>query len=120
MADLLERRYAVSILYASHQGCTRFTEFRQALGEIPPGTLAQRLVELEQAGVLRREVTRRAAAARRVRADAEGGAAGVDRRARGLGTRVGRSASAGVAAGHARPGAGSPVREACLAPPTPQ
>ncbi|MGH3134621.1 MAG: winged helix-turn-helix transcriptional regulator [Gaiellaceae bacterium] len=56
MADLLERRYAVSILYASHQGCTRFTEFRQALGEIPPGTLAQRLVELERAGVLRRDV----------------------------------------------------------------
>jgi DNA-binding HxlR family transcriptional regulator len=57
VADLLERRYAVSIIYASHQGCTRFTEFRQALGEIPPGTLAQRLVELEQAGVLRRNVT---------------------------------------------------------------
>jgi DNA-binding HxlR family transcriptional regulator len=57
VADLLERRYAVSILYASHQGCTRFTEFRQALGEIPPGTLTQRLLELEQAGVLRREVT---------------------------------------------------------------
>jgi DNA-binding HxlR family transcriptional regulator len=56
VADLLERRYAVSILYASHHGCTRFTEFRQALGEIPPGTLAQRLVELERAGVLRREV----------------------------------------------------------------
>ncbi len=57
MADLLERRYAVSILYASHQGCTRFGEFRQALGEIPPGTLTQRLVELERGGVLRREVT---------------------------------------------------------------
>ena len=56
VADLLERRYAVSILYASHQGCTRFTEFRQVLGAIPPGTLAQRLVELERAGVLRREV----------------------------------------------------------------
>lgn len=56
MADLLERRYAVSIIYASHQGCTRFGEFRQALGEIPPGTLTQRLVELERAGVLRREV----------------------------------------------------------------
>jgi DNA-binding HxlR family transcriptional regulator len=55
-ADLLERRYAVSILYASYQGCTRFNEFRQALGEIPPGTLAQRLVELEGAGILRREV----------------------------------------------------------------
>jgi len=56
VADLLERRYAVSIIYASHQGCTRFGEFRQALGEIPPGTLTQRLVELERAGVLRREV----------------------------------------------------------------
>jgi DNA-binding HxlR family transcriptional regulator len=56
VADLLERRYAVSILYASHQGCTRFGEFRQALGEIPPGTLAQRLVELEQGGLIRREV----------------------------------------------------------------
>jgi len=55
-ADVLERRYAVSILYASHQGCTRFTEFRQALGRIPPATLAQRLAELEHAGVLRREV----------------------------------------------------------------
>jgi DNA-binding HxlR family transcriptional regulator len=55
-ADVLERRYAVSILYASHLGCTRFTEFRQALGTIPPATLAQRLTELEHAGVLRREV----------------------------------------------------------------
>ena len=55
-ADVLERRYAVSILYASHHGCTRFTEFRQALGTIPPATLAQRLGELESAGVLRREV----------------------------------------------------------------
>jgi DNA-binding HxlR family transcriptional regulator len=55
-ADVLERRYAVSILYASHQGCTRFTEFRHALGRIPPATLAQRLGELERAGVLRREV----------------------------------------------------------------
>jgi len=56
-AGVLERRYAVSILYASHLGCTRFGEFRQALGEIPPGTLAQRLVELEEAGVLSRVVT---------------------------------------------------------------
>jgi DNA-binding HxlR family transcriptional regulator len=55
-ADVLERRYAVSILYASHRGCTRFTEFRQALGKIPPATLAQRLGELEKAGLLRREL----------------------------------------------------------------
>jgi DNA-binding HxlR family transcriptional regulator len=56
VAGLLERRYAVSILYASHLGCTRFTEFRRALGTIPPATLVQRLAELEAAGVLRREV----------------------------------------------------------------
>ncbi len=55
-ANVLERRYAVSILYASYHGCTRFTEFRHAIGTIPPGTLAQRLTELEKAGVLRREV----------------------------------------------------------------
>ena len=55
-AALLERRYAVSILYASLQGCTRFTEFRQALGEVSPRTLAQRLAELEEAGLLKREV----------------------------------------------------------------
>lgn len=55
-ADVLERRYAVSILYASHLGCTRFTEFRQALGRIPPATLVQRLAELEAAGLLRREL----------------------------------------------------------------
>ena len=46
----------MSILYASYHGCTRFGEFRQALGAIPPGTLAQRLTELERAGVMRREV----------------------------------------------------------------
>ena len=55
-ANVLERRHAVSVLYASHQGCTRFSEFSQALGSIPPGTLAQRLAELERAGILRREV----------------------------------------------------------------
>jgi DNA-binding HxlR family transcriptional regulator len=55
-ADLLERRWTISILYASYDGATRFNEFRQALGPIPPATLATRLVELEQAGVLERRV----------------------------------------------------------------
>ncbi len=55
-ADLLERRWTVSILYVSHEGAVRFNEFLQALGSIPPATLAQRLADLEQAGVLRREV----------------------------------------------------------------
>jgi DNA-binding HxlR family transcriptional regulator len=57
MADLLERRFALSILWASAEGgAVRFNEFRQVLGPVPPRTLAQRLVELEQAGVLQRVV----------------------------------------------------------------
>jgi len=55
-ADLLERRWTVSILYAASEGAMRFNEFRQALGSIPPRTLALRLVELERAGVLDRVV----------------------------------------------------------------
>jgi DNA-binding HxlR family transcriptional regulator len=55
-ADLLERRWTISILYASYDGAMRFNEFRQALGPIPPATLATRLAELEQAGVLERRV----------------------------------------------------------------
>ena len=44
------------ILWASYAGASRFNEFKQAVGEIPPRTLAQRLVELEEAGVLERRV----------------------------------------------------------------
>ena len=55
-ADLLERRWTISILYASYDGAIRFNEFRQALGPIPPATLATRLMELEEAGILEREV----------------------------------------------------------------
>jgi DNA-binding HxlR family transcriptional regulator len=55
-AGLLERRWVVSILWASYEGAIRFNEFKQAVGEIPPRTLAQRLVELEEAGVLVRQV----------------------------------------------------------------
>ena len=55
-AGLLERRWTLSILWASHEGASRFNELKQAVGEIPPRTLAQRLVELEAAGVLERVV----------------------------------------------------------------
>ena len=55
-AGLLERRWTVSILWASCEGAVRFNEFKQSVGEIPPRTLAQRLVELEEAGVLERRV----------------------------------------------------------------
>ena len=55
-ADLLERRWTVSILVASHEGAIRFNEFLQMVGRIPPATLASRLNELESAGVLERDV----------------------------------------------------------------
>jgi len=55
-ADLLERRWLLSILYAAHSGALRFNEFKQILGSVPPRTLAQRLTELEEAGVLERTV----------------------------------------------------------------
>ena len=57
VAELLERRFALSILWASAEGgAVRFNEFRQVLGSVPPRTLAQRLVELEEAGVIERVV----------------------------------------------------------------
>jgi DNA-binding HxlR family transcriptional regulator len=56
VADLLERRWTVSILVASHEGAVRFNEFLQMLGAVPPATLTSRLSELEQAGVLERDV----------------------------------------------------------------
>jgi len=55
-ADLLERRWTVSILWASHEGAVRFNEFLQVLGTVPPATLNTRLRELEEAGVLERRV----------------------------------------------------------------
>jgi DNA-binding HxlR family transcriptional regulator len=56
VTDLLERRWTISILYVSHEGAVRFNEFLQALGTIPPATLAQRLADLEKADVLERIV----------------------------------------------------------------
>jgi DNA-binding HxlR family transcriptional regulator len=55
-ADLLERRWTISVVYASFAGAARFNEFKQACGEIPPRTLAERLRELEAAGVLEKEI----------------------------------------------------------------
>jgi DNA-binding HxlR family transcriptional regulator len=55
-ADLLERRWTISIIWASHSGAVRFGEFMQALGSIAPATLAARLGELEQAGILERRI----------------------------------------------------------------
>jgi DNA-binding HxlR family transcriptional regulator len=55
-AGLLERRWTVSILIASHEGAVRFNEFLQMLGSVPPATLASRLSELESAEVLERVI----------------------------------------------------------------
>jgi DNA-binding HxlR family transcriptional regulator len=55
-AGLLERRWLLSILYAALEGAVRFNEFRAAVTEVPPTTLAQRLRELERAGVVERRV----------------------------------------------------------------
>ena len=55
-ADLLERRWTLSILYASVEGAERFNEFRDALGRVPPATLTLRLTELVNAGLLERRV----------------------------------------------------------------
>ena len=85
-ADLLERRYSLSIVYASHAGASRFNEFRQALGAVPPGTLAARLVGARGGGPARAARDRLAPAAGRVPADrARADARDADRRARELG-----------------------------------
>jgi DNA-binding HxlR family transcriptional regulator len=55
-ADLLERRWLLSILYAALAGAVRFNEFREAVCDVPPTTLSQRLRELERAGVVERRV----------------------------------------------------------------
>jgi DNA-binding HxlR family transcriptional regulator len=55
-ADLLGRRWVLAIVYASHSGAIRFNEFKRTLVGIPPRTLAQRLQDLEEAGILERRV----------------------------------------------------------------
>jgi DNA-binding HxlR family transcriptional regulator len=55
-AGLLERRWTLSILYASVEGAERFNEFRDAVGRVPPTTLTARLTELVEAGLLERRV----------------------------------------------------------------
>ncbi|MET0607992.1 MAG: helix-turn-helix domain-containing protein [Gaiellaceae bacterium] len=55
-ADLLERRWTLSILYASVEGAMRFNEFVAVLGRVPPATLTARLTELAEAGLLERRV----------------------------------------------------------------
>jgi DNA-binding HxlR family transcriptional regulator len=53
---MLERRWTLGTIYACSSGAARFNEFRQSLPGISPSTLSERLEELEQAGILRREL----------------------------------------------------------------
>jgi len=55
-ASLLERRWQLSILYAALTGALRFNEFADAVAGISPRMLAERLRDLEAAGLVEREV----------------------------------------------------------------
>ena len=55
-ADLLERRWQLSIIYAALTGAMRFNEFAQAVDGISPRMLAERLRDLESAGLVKRTV----------------------------------------------------------------
>jgi len=55
-ADLLERRWQLSILYAALTGALRFSEFADAVAGISPRMLSERLRDLEAAGLVQRNV----------------------------------------------------------------
>jgi DNA-binding HxlR family transcriptional regulator len=55
-ADLLERRWQLSIIYAALTGALRFNEFADAVAGISPRMLSERLRDLEQAGLIERSV----------------------------------------------------------------
>ena len=55
-ADLLERRWQLSILYAALTGALRFNEFADAVAGISPRMLSERLRDLEVAGLIERKV----------------------------------------------------------------
>jgi DNA-binding HxlR family transcriptional regulator len=55
-AELLERRWQLSIVYAALTGAMRFNEFAQAVDGISPRMLAERLRDLEAAGLIERTV----------------------------------------------------------------
>jgi DNA-binding HxlR family transcriptional regulator len=55
-ADLLERRWQLSIIYAALSGAMRFSEFAEAIRGISPRMLSERLRDLERAGLVERKV----------------------------------------------------------------
>ena len=55
-ADLLERRWQLSVIYAALAGALRFNEFAGAVTGISPRMLSERLRDLEAAGLIERRV----------------------------------------------------------------
>jgi DNA-binding HxlR family transcriptional regulator len=55
-ADLLERRWQLSVIYAALTGALRFNDFAEAVAGISPRMLSERLRDLETAGLIEREV----------------------------------------------------------------
>ena len=55
-ADLLERRWQLSIIYAALAGALRFNEFADAVAGISPRMLSERLRDLEAARLIERKV----------------------------------------------------------------
>jgi DNA-binding HxlR family transcriptional regulator len=55
-AQLLERRWQLSIIYAALSGALRFNEFVEAVDGISPRMLSERLRDLEAAGLIERIV----------------------------------------------------------------
>ena len=56
VADLLERRWLLSIVFAACSGQVRFNAFIESVPGISPRMLSERLRDLEAAGLIRREV----------------------------------------------------------------
>jgi HxlR-like helix-turn-helix/Lon protease (S16) C-terminal proteolytic domain len=58
--DVMKESARIALSYVrakgDEEGAFRFNEFRCALGQIPPRTLAQRLGELEREGLLERRI----------------------------------------------------------------
>lgn len=55
-ADLLARRWLLAIVFAALGGAARFNEFAGAIEGISPRMLAERLRDLERAGLVERVV----------------------------------------------------------------
>lgn len=52
----MEGRWTLGTIYACSSGAVRFNEFRQSLPGVSPTTLSDRLEQLEEAGIVAREL----------------------------------------------------------------